>query len=73
MSLFRGSLRDCLPNASADAGDENLLHNLENGFASHDALRIATALIPILTVAPMQGWPAKQAQYCPTRVELVRP
>src|SRR6266446_7425683 len=29
VSLFRGSLRDCLPNSSADAGDENLLHDLE--------------------------------------------
>ena len=73
MSLFRGNLRDCLPNASTDAGDKNLLHNLENGFASHDALRIATALSPILMVAPMQGCPAKQAQYCPTRLELDRP
>jgi hypothetical protein len=29
---------------------------LENGFASHGALRVATALIPILTIVRMQGF-----------------
>jgi hypothetical protein len=45
------------------------LHDFENGFASQDVLRVATALIPILSVAPMQGCPAQQSQYCSGRVK----
>ncbi len=41
--------------ARARAGKKNFSHDLENGFASHGALRVATALIPILTIAWMQG------------------
>ena len=41
--------------ARTRAGKKNFSHNLENGFASDDALRVATALIPILTIARMQG------------------
>jgi glycosyltransferase involved in cell wall biosynthesis len=37
---------------------------LEDGFAPRDALPVATALIPILTIAPMQGCPAQQSHHC---------
>jgi glycosyltransferase involved in cell wall biosynthesis len=46
---------------------------LEDGFAPRDALPVATALIPILTIAPMQGCPAQQSHHCAnTLKELVK-
>jgi hypothetical protein len=33
------------------------------------ALRVAPALIPILTIAPMQECPVQQALYCASRVK----
>src|SRR4029453_17860152 len=60
-------------NREADAGarssDQNFFHDVENGCAARDALRVATALIPILTIASMQEWPAQQSHYCASGVK----
>ena len=62
-----------LSNGEADAGactgDKNSFHDLKNGFAARKAFRVATALIPILTIASMQECPAQQCHYCASRVK----
>ena len=37
-------------------------------FAPREALRVAPALIPILTIAPMQECPVQQSHHCASRV-----
>ena len=44
MALFRQSHGDCFANARTGAGEENLFHNLESGFASRDASRICSGI-----------------------------
>ena len=66
-------LDQCFRNRETDArartGDKNSFHYLEKGFAPRKAFRVATALIPILTIASMQECPAQQSHYSASRVK----
>ena len=39
------------------------------GLAPREALRVAPALIPILTIPPMQECPVQHSRYCASRVK----
>jgi len=56
-------------NTRTCACEKNSFHDLENGFGSRKALRVATELIRILTIASMQERLAKQSQYCANPVK----
>jgi hypothetical protein len=45
---------------------------MESAFAPREALRVATALIPILTIGSMQECPAQQYKYRASHFEARR-
>jgi hypothetical protein len=52
----------------ARTSQKNFFHDVENGSGLREALGVATALIPILTIAPMQERPAQPSQYCASHI-----
>ena len=60
MTLRYEQLSDGQSNAGARTSDKHSFHDLENGFELREALRVAPALIPILTIAPMQECPLQR-------------